>query len=114
VLDVTSTLSYLPLQDLPTTGLAFNVIPYLSSNQPFTITLHYRDEDVSGMDEQSLQLYRYDWPDARWVQAEPCGGYTVYPDENIFVAWVCQLADYAVLDWPYRIYLPLTIKNSGP
>ena len=46
---VTETVSYVPLEDLPTDGLAFALVPDLTFDLPVTITIHYRDEDISSV-----------------------------------------------------------------
>jgi hypothetical protein len=42
--------------------------------KPVTITIHYRPEDVVGMNEEALKLYGYNWSSGSWIEAEPCGG----------------------------------------
>lgn len=105
-LEETQTVSYVPLTDLPTEGLAFALVPDLVFSQPVTITLHYQDEDIVGMDENSLKLYNYDWQTNSWVDSDPCGGYNHDPDNNILQAEVCHFSDYGVMDWAYRVFLP--------
>jgi multiple sugar transport system substrate-binding protein len=108
---VTETVSYVPLSDLPTDGLAFALVPNLTFSQPVTITLHYRDEDIIGMDENSLKLYNYDWSLNAWVDADPCGGYVRESDANMLQAAVCHFSDYGAMDWAYKIFLPLAVKS---
>ena len=110
-LGVTHTVSYIPLDDLPTDGLAFALVPNLSFSQPVTITIHYRASDVEGMEEAELKLYLYDWSGSRWVEGGPCGGYLRDPQNNILQAVVCHFSDYALVDRPYAIYLPVVRKN---
>lgn len=107
---VTETVSYVPVDDLPTDGLAFALVPDLTFSQPVTITLHYRDEDIIGMDEDSLILYNYDWATNAWFSANPCGGYNRNPDNNILQAMVCHFSDYGMMDWLHKVFLPITIK----
>ncbi len=107
---VTETVSYVPLDDLPTDGLAFALVPNLTFSQPVTITLHYRDEDIIGMDENNLMLYNFDWSTNSWVSANPCGGYSRNSIDNILEAAVCHFSDYGMMDWLYEIFLPITIK----
>ena len=107
----TETVAYVPLDDLPSDGLAFALVPNLTFSVPVTITIHYRDTDVEGMDEGDLKLYNYDWPNHSWVEANPCGGYVTDPVNNILHAIVCHFTDYALMDWPYTVYLPLTLRN---
>lgn len=111
-LAVTETVSYVPLDNLPTGGIAFALVPNLTLNQPVTITLYYRDEDIFGIDENSLQLYNYDWPTHSWVAASPCGGYLRDPDANMLQAAVCHFSDYGLIDWSDKLYLPLTLNYS--
>jgi ABC-type glycerol-3-phosphate transport system substrate-binding protein len=109
---VTETVSYVPLEDLPTDGLAFALVPNLTFSQPVTITLQYRDEDIIGMDEDSLVLYNYDWSRSIWVDADPCGGYVRKPAENILQAAVCHFSDYALMEAMNQIFLPIIINVS--
>jgi len=108
---VTQTVSYVPLEDLPTDGLAFALVPNLTFSQPVTITIQYRDSDVEGMDEADLKLYLYDWTSNRWVDGEPCGGYLRDPLNNILQAVVCHFSDYALVDRPYAVHLPVVLKH---
>jgi hypothetical protein len=107
----TETVAYVPLDDLPTDGLAFALVPNLTFSKPVTITINYRDSDVEGMDKDELKLYNYDWPSHSWVEANPCGGYVTDTVNRILRAIVCHFTDYALVDWPYAVYLPLTLSN---
>jgi len=107
----TRTVSYVPLDDLPIDGLAFALVPNLTLSEPVTITINYRDSDVEGMDEDELKLYNYDWASHSWIEASPCGGYVTDTVNDILQAIVCHFSDYALVDWPYVIYLPLTLRN---
>ena len=111
-LATTETISYAPLNDLPTDGLAFALVPNLAFSQPVTITLRYRDEDILGMDESSLILYNYDWASHSWVDAEPCGGYQRDLDNNILYAAVCHFSDYSLIDRPYKVFLPASMNGD--
>ena len=103
--------SYVPLDDLPTDGLAFALVPNLTFGEPVMVTIHYLDSDVVGMDEDRLKLYTYDWTSASWVDADPCGGYVRDPLNNILQAGVCHFSDYALIGWPHSIYLPIVLRN---
>jgi hypothetical protein len=109
-LAITETISFVPLDDLPTDGLAFALLPDLVFSQPVTITLYYRDEDIVGMDENMLVLYQYDWPTFSWVSAAPCGGYLRDPDNNILQAFVCHFSDYAMLEMQKKLFLPIVFE----
>ena len=108
---VTQTVTYVPLDDLPTDGLAFALVPDLTFSEPVTITIHYRDSDVEQMDEDKLKLYTYDWSTGSWVEADPCGGYVRDPLNNTLEVAVCHFSDYALIGWPYALYLPLVLRN---
>jgi ABC-type glycerol-3-phosphate transport system substrate-binding protein len=107
---VTETVSYVPLDDLPTNGLAFALVPDLVFDLPVTVTVWYRDEDIVGMDEDNLALYNYDWQAYAWIEADPCGGYARNTVDNMLQAVVCHFSDYGLLDWPYRVFLPLITR----
>jgi hypothetical protein len=109
-LATTQTVSYVPLNDLPTDGLAFALLPDLTFSVPVTLTLYYRDEDVVGMDESTLKLYNYDWARGVWVDADPCGGYVRDPAGNVLQATVCHFSDYAMMDRRYSVYLPILLR----
>jgi hypothetical protein len=114
-LATTQTVSYVPLDDLPTDGLAFALVPNMTFSRPVTITIYYRDEDVAGMDETRLKLYNYDWSSGSWIEADPCGGYVTDTVNNILQAAVCHFSDYAMMDWPYGVslYVAITGTDSG-
>jgi ABC-type glycerol-3-phosphate transport system substrate-binding protein len=110
----TQTVTYIPLDDLPSDGLAFALVPNLTFSEPVTITLHYGDSDVQGMDENQLKLYLFDWTVHSWVDADPCGGYVRDPQNNILRAMVCHFSDYALDDRPFKIHLPVAVRGDGP
>jgi ABC-type glycerol-3-phosphate transport system substrate-binding protein len=109
--EVTQTVAYVPLNDLPTDGLAFALVPNLTFSEHVTITLHYRDSDVEGMDENELKLYQYDWSLGTWVDADPCDGYSRDTTNNVLQAFVCHFSDYALDDRPYAIHLPSVLRD---
>jgi sn-glycerol 3-phosphate transport system substrate-binding protein len=111
---VTTTVAYVPVNDLPSEGLSFALIPNLVFNKPVTITIQYRDEDVIGMDEEQLRLYNYNWATHEWENANPCGGYLRDVQDNELTAFVCHFSDHALVDWMFRVYLPATIKSMSP
>lgn len=59
--------------------------------KPLTVTLHYTDQDVAGLDERTLVLNR--WDGSRWTYAA-CGPYQRRPDENLLVVPVCELGEF--------------------
>ena len=113
-LAVTTSVAYVPVGDLPAEGLSFALIPNMVFSVPVTITIQYRDEDVTGMDETQLRLYNYNWVNNSWEDANPCGGYLRDPQNNELTAFVCHFSDHALIDWPFHNYLPVILKNYGP
>lgn len=78
--------------------------PFVFS-KPVTITWHYTDADVAGVDEKSLVL-NY-WDDTAWKDAA-CGTYDRHPDENWLSVPVCHLSQFAFFGTPLRqVFLPL-------
>jgi PKD repeat protein len=120
------TLLYTPI-DAPTraispelrfAGHAFNLEAYLGGelqigfvfSNPITITIHYSDDDVQGLDEESLTL-EY-WNGSAWEDAA-CGLYNRHPDENWLSVPVCHLSEFALLgEGEEHIYLPLIVRQS--
>ncbi len=85
----------------PLEGFTFNV--------PVTLTIHYSDADVAGLDELSLIL-RYLTPAVAWEDAA-CGAYERHPEENWFSVPICHLSKFATFGTPslppvYKIFLP--------
>ncbi|RLC74482.1 MAG: hypothetical protein DRJ03_31885 [Chloroflexi bacterium] len=76
---------------------------------PVTITLHYADADIAGLDEDSLVL-EY-WNGSAWVDAA-CGAYDRHPNENWLAVPICHLSRFALFgEREYFIYLPLVLRN---
>lgn len=102
--------SLLLVDDLPTNGLGFTIVPDLELSTPVTLTIEYTDDDIIGMDESSLVLYNYDWATQLWKDADPCGGYVRLPEENTLKAVVCHFSDYAMMNLLKWIHLPMIIR----
>ena len=68
---------------------------------PAQITIHYTDADVSGLDEQSLELYQWDASAAQWVEAttscDPQTASTLDTVNNTLQAPVCKVGEFALL-----------------
>jgi hypothetical protein len=119
----TTTLLYTPLTTAtPPAGLAFADIAFtleayrggvhLSEfvfEQPITVTMHYTDASVAGMDESSLRLYY--WDGGQWVDAA-CDAYDRHPEENWLAVPVCHLSESALFgEVQQRVYLPAVLCN---
>jgi uncharacterized repeat protein (TIGR01451 family) len=126
----TTTLLYSPLSTTTSNsqftfaGHAFELDAYrdgvLLSNftfsVPITITLHYTDTDVSGIDETLLKLDYWNSSTSRWEDAAttciPLSTYDRHPDENWLAISICHLSRFALFGGKqYSIYLPLLVKN---
>ena len=99
-------------------GHAFDLDAYQSGvivsgftfSVPVTVTLHYADADIAGLDEDSLVL-EY-WNGSAWVDAA-CGDYDRHPNENWLAVPICHLSRFALFgEREYLIYLPLVLRNS--
>ncbi len=90
----------------PLAGFAFQL--------PVTITLHYSEADVAGLDEDHLTLSYWDgsqWADAA-TTCTPPSMYDRHPDQNWLTVPVCHLTEFALFGrtW-HQIYLPLVIHH---
>jgi hypothetical protein len=79
---------------------------------PATITVHYTDGDVAGLDEGSLRLGRWNEGTAAWENAA-CGPHNPHAGENWLAVPVCHLSRFALFgDRVHRIYLPLLLRSA--
>ena len=78
---------------------------------PAAIWFRYSDEDVAGLDENTLILRRYASAQARCVDAA-CGEYQRHPEENWMLVPICRTGDFALLSLRTEIFLPLVLKNA--
>ncbi|MBN2392488.1 MAG: hypothetical protein JXR84_17290, partial [Anaerolineae bacterium] len=107
--DEPTTLVYVPATDITApagfifAGRAFDIsayqndtsVPTLTFNVPITVTLHYTDTDVTGLDEAQLQLQTWDEQASAWVDAA-CGAYDRHPAENWLAVPICHLSRFAL------------------
>lgn len=80
-------------------GQAFSVqahtgdgTPVTTFTHPFTLTVHYNDNDVTGFDEDSLKLYYWDYTPGEWKVIPT----TVNTDTNTLAAVLDHLTKFAV------------------
>ena len=91
--------------------LGNSLLPGFVFSKPVTITIHYSDADVQGVNEISLTLYYWDEGSSAWVDAA-CGDYDRHPDENWLAVPICHLTKFGLAGVrQYDIYLPLTLRN---
>ncbi len=85
------------------------LVPGFHFSEPVTITLHYSDADVAGLDENRLGLYSLNgstWQDAA------CGAYDRHPGENWLAVPICHLTQFALFEnTEYKVYLPIAMKQ---
>jgi hypothetical protein len=124
--DQATSLVYLPQQpESPPSGFAFagqgfdleafqngTLVPGLVFAEPVTVTIHYSDADVAGLDEESLALTY--WTGSVWQDAA-CGPVERHLAENWLAAPICHLSRFALLGERVgsTIFLPLVLQNYG-
>jgi len=102
-----------PLPDLVAGGIALQLDAYLGDepladftfNELVTLTLTYTDEDVAGMDEASLKLYRYvcSGPDTMLVCLWEVIGtrdgedQRLYTENNVLTAWLLGFSRFGTM-----------------
>jgi len=78
-------------------------------SQPVTITLHYDETDLGGVDEETLVLDY--WDGDAWVDAA-CGAYDRHPADDWLAAPICHLSRFALFGERREVYLPLVLRND--
>jgi len=82
-----------------------------------TVTIHYSDADVAGIEESDLALYRWiEGAPGYWERiGERAGeGQTLDMEHNVLTAWLRGLSRFGVLGTEksaFPIYLPLVMRN---
>lgn len=103
-------------------GKSFRIIardangkPVTKFSKPFTITVHYRDEDwqKAGISpESSLNLTW--WNGSQWVKLLPCPGCSLDTQRNIITVVLDHLTRFALMgEAPSdrKLYLPVVVKQ---
>jgi len=89
------------------------LMPGFVFERPVTITIHYSDVDVAGLDESTLALYY--WRGGAWIDAATTcpADYVRRPERNWLRLPICHLSRFGVMGYGahYDIYLPLVIRN---
>jgi PKD repeat protein len=91
------------------------LLPDFTFTGTMTVTVHYRDEDVEGIDEETLKLYRYR-VSLGWIEVgeEPGEGQDLDVDENVLRAWLrsfSRFGAYGAEVPTFQVYLPLVLRN---
>ena len=89
------------------------LLPGFAFSGSVTITLHYSDADVAGLDEYSLLLEYWNEASGQWEDAA-CGAYDRHPGQNWLAVPICHLSQFALLGKRAtpRVYLPLVAKGQ--
>ncbi|MBN1318993.1 MAG: hypothetical protein JXA42_26155, partial [Anaerolineales bacterium] len=88
------------------------LLPDFTFENPVTITIHYTNSDVVGLDESILTLEYWNEELARWEDAA-CGPYERHPDVNWLAVPICHLSEFALFEkQTYFIFLPLVSNNQ--
>ena len=93
-----------------------STIPGFTFQKPVTVTIHYSDADVEGVDENSLTLDYWDKTAGQWLDVTttctPTSTYDRHPDENWLAVPLCHLSEFALVgERQHHIYLPLVLRN---
>jgi hypothetical protein len=126
----TTTITYTPLfsptypisAGLRLAGNAFDLDAYCwidllaaRFSEPVTLTIHYSDADIAGIDESTLALYRW----IGWLEQWRKVGGNFYPGEdqwldaenNLLVARLRRFSRFGKYGVTYPIFLPLVLRN---
>jgi hypothetical protein len=122
----TTTLVYTSLatvtapSDLSFAGHAFDLDAYRSGtfllpgyvlSAAITVTLHYTDSDVMGLDEASLLLEYWNNAAGAWTGAA-CGAYVREPDHNRLAVPICHLSRFALFGKGNTVFIPVALKGQ--
>lgn len=96
------------------TGHAFHLdgyrngirVPGLAFLLPVSVSLHYSDADVKGMDEGSFTMWY--WTGSAWSGAA-CGNYAHHPGENWLSVPICHLSQFSFFG-QYRVRVPVIMR----
>ena len=85
-------------------------VPVTTFDKALTLTLHYDDDRLGPIIEDSLMLYYWDTDQLKWVDAaSSCvgGEYIRNLDENWLSLPICHLSEFGLLGESIDIYLPM-------
>jgi uncharacterized repeat protein (TIGR01451 family) len=106
------------------TGHAFELVAYqhgkplpdFTFTGPVTITLHYDEASLGGLDENRLTLEYWNEETGEWVDASewwlpPYTTYIRHPDENWLAVRIHHLSEFVLFGQPGATYLPVLMRN---
>jgi len=123
--EITITPILLPIEPIPPglrfAGHAFDLDAYwdgqlltsFTFETTVTVTIHYSDADARGLDEKTLQLYRWVIPTWEVVGTRPEEDQALDMVNNVLTAWLRGLTRYGEMGViRYDIYLPVVLRNG--
>ncbi len=109
--------------DLAVAGHAFDLEAYQGGvhqpdfvfNEPVTVTIHYSEQDVRLVSDESQLTLRW-WDGGVWQDAaetcNPTSGYVRDPAKRVLSVPICHLSRFALLGPTNRVYLPLVLRSQ--
>lgn len=98
-------------------GDELNATPIVTFSAPVTITIHYTESELGGINEQTLKLYRLEYPPfgTGWCAigvCRPLESQTLDVDNNIITATVLGFSKWGKYgaQYPYDLFLPIIVK----
>jgi hypothetical protein len=90
-------------------------LPEFTFAEPLTVTIRYSDQDIAGLNEQSLLLFYWDEAQHAWVDAAstctPRSAYQRHPQDNWLALPICHLSTFGLFSLDgQQLYLPV-MKN---
>ena len=90
------------------------VSPGFTFNVPVTVTMHYSETDLAGLDETTLRVFYWNSSTSQWedvaTTCTPHSAYDRHPNENWLAITICHLSKFALFG-QHRMYLPLVLGN---
>jgi parallel beta-helix repeat protein len=84
------------------------LLPGFTFSTPVTITLHYDEADIGGVEEDTLVLHY--WSGDEWIDAA-CGDYDRHPADDWLAVPICHLSRFALFGEQRKVYLPLVLRD---
>jgi len=103
-------------------GHAFEIEAFRNGNRqpgfvfgaPATVTIHYSDQDVHLVSDES-QLALWWWTGSEWRDAaqtcDPASSYTRDVVNNVLSVPICHLSEFGLFGPTHRVYLPLVLRT---
>jgi hypothetical protein len=104
------------------TGHAFDLTAFQGGSQqpgftfgaPVTVTIHYSDDDVRVVTDESRLVLQW-WTGSEWRDAaetcDPASSYSRDAANNVLSLPICRLGRFGLFGPTYQTYLPLILRN---